>query len=118
MLRPSRFTDPEIVSVGPHEARAAGFPAKAALPPFGANGRAMTLEADTGFVRIVARDDNHVMLGVRAVGQGVSELSASFALALEMGARLEDIATVHVHPTLSEAFRETALAALGHALHA
>ena len=49
----------------------------------------------------------------------VSELSASFALALEMGARLEDIAaTVHVHPTMSEALREAALAALGHALHA
>ena len=86
--------------------------------PFRANGRAMTLQDDDGFVQIVARADNHVVLGVQAVGQGVSELSAAFSLALEMGARLEDIAlTIHAHPTLSEAFRELALAALGHPLH-
>ena len=48
----------------------------------------------------------------------VSELSAEFALALEMGATLEDVAgTIHVHPTLGEAFHESALRALGHAIH-
>ena len=58
------------------------------------------------------------MLGVQAVGAGVSELSAVFALALEMGARLEDIAgTIHAHPTMSEAFHEAALKALGKPLH-
>ncbi|MEO1798574.1 MAG: dihydrolipoyl dehydrogenase, partial [Pseudomonadota bacterium] len=52
------------------------------------------------------------------VGAGVAELSASFALAIEMGARLEDIAeTIHAHPTQSEAFQETALRSLGHGLH-
>ncbi len=115
------FTDPEIVSAGlsPDEARAAGFQIKAASFPFTANGRAMTLGAEDGFVRIVARADNHVVLGLQAVGQGVSELSAGFALALEMGACLEDIAeTIHVHPTLGECLREAALVALGHGLHA
>lgn len=114
------FTDPEIVSAGlsPDEARAAGQQVKVGSFPFVANARAMTLEGEEGFVRVVARADNHVLLGVQAVGQGVSELSGAFALALEMGARLEDVAaTVHVHPTLSEGFREAALAALGHALH-
>jgi dihydrolipoamide dehydrogenase len=78
----------------------------------------MSIEAGEGFVRVVGRADNHVVLGIQAVGQGVSELSAGFALALEMGTRLEDIAaTIHVHPTLSECLREAALAALGHALH-
>ena len=115
------FTDPEIVTAGlsPDAARAAGHTVKTASFPFTANGRAMTLEAEDGFVRIVARADNHVVLGLQAVGQGVSELSAGFALALEMGARLEDIAsTVHVHPTLGECVREAALVALGHGLHA
>jgi dihydrolipoamide dehydrogenase len=114
------FTDPEIVSAGlsPDEARAAGQQVKVGTFPFVANARAMTLENDEGFIRVVARADNHVLLGVQAVGQGVSELSGAFGLALEMGARLEDVAaTVHVHPTLSEGFREAALAALGHALH-
>ena len=114
------FTDPEVVVVGlsPDEAKAAGYETKVGLFPFQANGRSMTMEAEEGFVRIVARADNHLVLGVQAVGGGVSELSAGFALALEMGATLEDIAgTIHAHPTQSEAVQEAALKALGHALH-
>jgi dihydrolipoamide dehydrogenase len=114
------FTDPEIVAAGlsPEAAKAAHGEIRVGHFPFRANGRAMTLQDDDGFVRVVARADNHVVLGVHAVGQGVSELSAAFSLALEMGARLEDIAlTIHAHPTLSEAFHESALAALGHPLH-
>ena len=114
------FTDPEIVSVGlsPDEAKALGREIKIGLFPFQANGRAMTMLGEEGFVRIVARADNHLVLGIQAVGQGVSELSAAFSLAIEMGARLEDIAgTIHAHPTRSEAFPESAMKALGHALH-
>ncbi|WP_104664678.1 dihydrolipoyl dehydrogenase [Ensifer adhaerens] len=114
------FTDPEIVTAGlsPDEARASGIEIKIGQFPFQANGRAMTTLAEDGFVRIVARADNHLVLGIQAVGHGVSELSASFGLAIEMGARLEDIAgTIHAHPTQSEAFQESALKALGHALH-
>ena len=115
------FTDPEIVSVGlsPDDARAGGREVKVGLFPFQANGRAMTMEAENGFVRVVARADNHLVLGIQAVGRGVSELSTAFGLAIEMGARLEDIAgTVHAHPTQGEAFQEAALKALGMALHA
>jgi dihydrolipoamide dehydrogenase len=114
------FTDPEIVAVGlsPDAAKAAHGEIRVGHFPFRANGRAMTLQDDEGFVRIIARADNHVVLGVHAVGAGVSELSAAFSLALEMGARLEDVAlTIHAHPTMSEAFHESALAALGHPLH-
>lgn len=114
------FTDPEIVTAGlsPEEAKAAGFEIKSALFPFSANGRSMAVEAEEGFVRCVARADNHLLLGIQAVGKGVAELSAAFALALEMGARLEDVAgVIHAHPTQSEAFLEAALRTLGHALH-
>ena len=92
------FTDPEVVSVGlsPEEARALGREVKTGLFPFQANGRAMTMLGEEGFVRVIARADNHLVLGIQAVGQGVSELSAVFSLAIEMGARLEDIAgTIH-----------------------
>ncbi len=114
------FTDPEIVSCGlsPEEAKAAGMKIKTANFPFSANGRAMTMEAEEGFVRVVAREDNHLLLGVQAVGRGASELSAAFGLALEMGARLEDVAgTIHAHPTQGEALQEAMLRTLGHALH-
>ena len=58
----------------------------------------MTKQDDEGFVRIVARKDNHVVLGVQAVGAGVSELSSAFSLAIEMGARLEDVALTDPRP--------------------
>ena len=88
------FTSPEVVSVGlsPAEARQAGQEIRVGQYPFSANGRALTEAAEEGFVRIVARADNHLVLGIQAVGAGVAELAAGFALALEMGARLEDIA--------------------------
>ncbi|MEQ8584442.1 MAG: dihydrolipoyl dehydrogenase [Thalassobaculaceae bacterium] len=114
------FTDPEIVTVGlsPAEAEADGHRTISTLFPFQANGRAMTTAREDGFVRVVAREDNHLLLGVQAVGAHVSELAAGFALALEMGARLEDVAgTIHAHPTHGEAFQEAALRGLGHALH-
>jgi dihydrolipoamide dehydrogenase len=114
------FTEPEIVSVGlsPAEARAQGHEVVAATFPFSASGRALGMDAGEGFVRIVARKDDHLVLGVQAVGAHASELSGEFAHAMEMRAVLEDIAgTIHVHPTLSEAFHESALRALGHAIH-
>ncbi len=112
------FTDPEVVVVGksPSEVDAAGT--ITAMFPFAANGRSMTIESTDGFVRVVARRDNHLILGWQAVGRGVSELSAAFSQSIEMGATLEDVAaTIHAHPTLGEAVQEAALRALGHALH-
>ena len=114
------FTDPEIVCAGlsPEEAKRAGVETRIGLFPFAANGRAMTRHGEQGFVRIVAQAGTNLVLGVQAVGSGVSELSAAFGLAIEMGARLEDIAgTIHAHPTLGEGFQEAALKALGHAIH-
>ncbi|MEW6022344.1 MAG: dihydrolipoyl dehydrogenase [Pseudomonadota bacterium] len=114
------FTDPEVVVVGmsPGEAEKAGLDVISANFPFAANGRAMTIESTDGFVRVVARRDNHLILGWQAVGRGVSELSAAFGQSIELGATLEDIAgTIHAHPTLGEAVQEAALRALGHALH-
>ncbi|HEV2676046.1 MAG TPA: dihydrolipoyl dehydrogenase [Aliidongia sp.] len=116
------FTQPEIVSIGlsPAEAEAHGLETVVGQFPYMANGRALTLEGDKegGFVRVVARKSDHRIIGIQAVGSHVSELSGEFALALEMGAVLEDLAgTIHAHPTLSEAFHEAALKALGHAIH-
>lgn len=86
--------------------------------PFAANGRALTMEGGEGFVHVVARRDNHLVLGWQAVGTGVSELAAAFCCAIEMGARLEDVGgIVHAHPTLGEAVQESALRALGRAIH-
>ncbi len=114
------FTDPEIVTCGlsPDEAKAAGTEILTGQFPFSANGRAMTMQAESGFIRVVARKDTGLILGIQAVGSGISELSAAFSVAIEMGARVEDLgAVIHAHPTQSEGLQEACLKALGHALH-
>jgi dihydrolipoamide dehydrogenase len=114
------FTDPEIVTAGvtPEQAVALGIDCITGIFHFAANGRAMTMEASAGFVRVVARRDNHASLGWQAVGEGVAELVSTFGLSLEMQSRLEDIAgTIHAHPSLGEALQEAAFHALGRGLH-
>lgn len=114
------FTDPEIVSAGLSAslAKKEGIDIVTGQFPFRANGRAMTTEREEGFVRVIARKDNHLVLGIEAVGVNVSELSAAMALAIEMGSRLEDIAaTIQAHPTRGEGLAEAAMHALGSALH-
>ena len=116
------FTEPEIVSVGlsPEDAKAAGHPTIIGKFPLAANGRSLTQEAEKtgGFVRVVAREDDHRILGIQGVGTHISELVGEWTLALEMGALLEDIAaTIHAHPTMTEMTHEAVLATLGHAIH-
>jgi dihydrolipoamide dehydrogenase len=116
------FTEPEIVSVGlsAAEAAAKGIEIIIGQFPFAASGRALSMNAgeDGGFVRVIARADNRRVLGVQAVGAHISEMSGEFTTAIEMGAVIEDVAgVIHAHPTLSEAFGEAALRAIGAAIH-
>ncbi len=114
------FTDPEIGTVGMTEAEAedAGFDPVVGEMPFNASGRAMTTGHTDGFVRLVADDETGFVLGGQIVGPEASELVAEVALAIEMGATVEDLAaTVHTHPTLAEAVMEAAENARGRAIH-
>lgn len=111
------FTDPEVVSVGLLPAQAPEG-AKIAQFPFVANGKALSEHRTDGFVRVVADAEGREILGIQAVGAGVSEFAGAFALAIEMGATLADVAaTIHAHPTRGEAFHEAALRVLGRSLH-
>ena len=114
------FTDPEIGTVGmtEREAGEAGFDPVVGQMPLRASGRALTLGEREGFVRVVADSETGFVLGGQIVGPEASELVAELALAVEMGATLEDIAgTIHVHPTLSEAVHEAAMGARGESIH-
>jgi dihydrolipoamide dehydrogenase len=115
------FTDPEIASAGllESEARARGFKDLLISKfPFGANGRAVSMMETEGFVKMIADAKTHLLLGVHIVGPEASNLISEAALAIEMGARLEDLAlTIHPHPTLGETMMEAAEATLGHAIH-
>ncbi|WP_122088010.1 dihydrolipoyl dehydrogenase [Halalkalicoccus subterraneus] len=114
------FTEPEIGTVGlsPEEAEDDGFSPVVGQMPFRASGRALTTGHTEGFVRIVADEESGFVLGGQIVGPEASELIAEIGLAVELGATLEDVAaTIHTHPTLSEAVHEAAENALGHAIH-
>ncbi|MEF8855525.1 MAG: dihydrolipoyl dehydrogenase [Haloarculaceae archaeon] len=114
------FTDPEVATVGMTEAEAAeaGFDPVVGEMPLRANGRALSLDEKEGFVRVVGDGDDGFVLGAQIVAPEASELIAEVALAIEMGATLEDVAgTIHVHPTLSEAIHEAAMGARGESLH-
>jgi dihydrolipoamide dehydrogenase len=114
------FTDPEIGTVGMTEAEAeeAGFEPAVGQMPFRASGRALTTNHAEGFVRVVADEPSGFVLGAQIVGPEASELIAELALAIEMGATLEDVAaTIHTHPTLAEAVMEAAENAMGQAIH-
>jgi dihydrolipoyl dehydrogenase len=114
------FTDPEIATVGLLEPQAAaeGRRVKVAKVPFGAIGRALAQAQPDGFVKLVSDPQSKVLLGAAIVGADASNLISELALAIEMGATVEDLAlTVHPHPTLPEAVMETAEAALGQAIH-
>jgi dihydrolipoamide dehydrogenase len=114
------FTDPEIATVGltEAEARAQGYTVSVGNFPFGANGRALSVNESDGFVKLVGDSRSGKLLGAHIVGVEASNLIAEAALALEMGAQVEDLAlTVHAHPTLPETLMEAAEAALGHAIH-
>ncbi|WP_223633662.1 dihydrolipoyl dehydrogenase [Planococcus sp. 4-30] len=114
------FTDPELASVGLSEeqAKEEGFEAAAAKFPFAANGRALSLNATEGFVKLVSRKSDGLLLGAQIVGAGASDMIAELGLAIEAGMTVEDIAmTIHAHPTLAEITMEAAEVALGTPIH-
>lgn len=114
------YTDPEIAWTGlsEAEAREAGHEVVTGTYFFRSSGRAMSLDATDGFVKAIADATNKQLLGIVAVGRGVSEFIGEATLALEMGAFLEDVGlTIHAHPTMSEALQEAVEAALGKAVH-
>lgn len=114
------FTDPEIATVGlsEEEARQQGYDPIVGKFSFGALGRAVAIAHTDGFVKVIGDRASKLLLGATFVGPEAADLVAEAALALEMGASLEDVAlTIHAHPTLPEAFMEACKAALGEAIH-
>lgn len=115
------FSDPECASVGltEVEAKEQGYDVQAAKFTFASNGRALSLNAPEGFVKLVADKSSGIVLGAQIVGAEASNLIAELGLAIEMAAALEDIAlTIHAHPTLGEIAMEAAEVALGRPIHA
>ena len=114
------FTAPELAWVGltEEEARAQALDVTVGVFPLAALGRARTLGRIDGMVKVLAEKTTGLVRGAGIVGPSASDLIAEVALAVEMGATLEDLtATIHPHPTLSEAVMEAAEVAAGTCVH-
>src|SRR5699024_12878105 len=86
--------------------------------PFGANGRALSLNDREGSLKLITRQDDGLVIGGQIVGPNASEMIGEITLAIESGMTAEDIAlTVHTHPTLGEITMEAAEVALGTPIH-
>jgi dihydrolipoamide dehydrogenase len=114
------YTHPEVAWVGQNEqeVKASGVKYKVGTFPFSANSRAKTNLDTEGLVKIIADAETDRILGIHIIGPGAGEMIAEGTLAIEYGASSEDIGrTSHAHPTLSEAFKEAAMATYGKAIH-
>jgi dihydrolipoamide dehydrogenase len=114
------FSDPELASVGYTEAEAkeAGFDVVASKFPFAANGRALSLNETDGFMKLITRKEDGLVVGAQIAGPNASDMIAELGLAIETGMTAEDIAlTIHAHPSLGEITMEAAEVALGTPIH-
>ena len=108
------FTDPELASVGLTEAaaRELGHEVVVGKARFATSGRALTLGATEGVVKLVVDRADEVVLGVHLAGPDASDLISEGAVIVECALRLEDVlGTIHPHPTLGESVHDAALAA-------
>lgn len=114
------FTDPELATVGlsEQEAKDKGFNVKVGKFPFAANGRALALNEADGFLKLITRKEDGLVLGGQIAGPNASDMISEIGLAVESGMTAEDIAlTIHAHPTLGEITMEAAEVGLGKPVH-
>ncbi|KAK7203783.1 dihydrolipoyl dehydrogenase [Myxozyma melibiosi] len=114
------YTHPEVAWVGMTEeqVKEKGIAYNVGKFPFAANSRAKTNLDTEGWVKFISDKETDRILGIHIMGPNAGEMIAEGALAIEYGASSEDIArTCHAHPTLSEAFKEAAMATYGKAIH-
>ncbi|WP_010649564.1 dihydrolipoyl dehydrogenase [Oceanobacillus massiliensis] len=114
------FTEPELATVGltEQDAKDAGYDVKVGKFPFAANGRALSLNNSDGFLKLITRKDDGLVIGGQIAGPNASDMISEIGLAIEAGMTAEDIAlTIHAHPTLGEITMEAAEVALGTPIH-
>ncbi len=114
------YCHPQVASVGLTEraAKEKGIAYKVGKYPFGANGRALAVGDSEGFVKLILGEKHGEVLGAHIIGPEATELIAELGLAVKLEATHDDLeATIHAHPTLSEAVHEANGAAYGMAIH-
>ncbi|HOJ92714.1 MAG TPA: dihydrolipoyl dehydrogenase [Dictyoglomaceae bacterium] len=114
------FSSPEIAVVGltEEEAKEQGIDVVTGEVPFTANGKAVSMNATDGLVKVVARKEDNVIVGAQIVGPEASIMISELSLAIKKNLTLNDISdTIHTHPTLPETTAEAVKVPLGSVVH-
>lgn len=114
------YCQPQVASVGLTEraAKEKGLKFRVGKFPFSASGKARAVGEIDGFVKLLFGEPHGELLGAHIVGAEATELIGELGLAITLEATHEEIeATIHAHPTLSEAVHEAAGQAYGAAIH-
>ena len=114
------FTDPEIAWCGITEAEAHknNINVRVVKFPWGASGRALTLDRQDGLTKLIIDPQTERILGIGIVGVGAGEMIAEGVLAIEMGCVANDLKlAIHAHPTMSETMMESAEMFFGTSTH-
>lgn len=114
------YTHPEVASVGKteEELKASGVKYNKGIFPMQANSRARANGDTEGMVKLLADADTDRILGCHIMGPNAGEMIAEAVIGIEYGASSEDFGrTCHAHPTLSEAFKEAAMATYDKPIH-
>ena len=113
-----RILNWQLLDILKQDAKAEGIEVKTAKFPYAGNGRALSLDSTEGFVKLVTRKEDGVVIGAQIAGANASDIISELGLAVEAGITAEDIAlTIHAHPTLGEMTMEAAEVALGTPIH-
>ena len=114
------FTTPEIGTVGilAKEAKKLNLDVKVVKFPLAASGKAVAMNAKTGFVKLVVDKKQQTVIGGAVVGAHGTDLIATITQIIKDKITLEDaINTVYAHPTLSESIHEALLMADDRGIH-
>ena len=98
------FTTPECAMVGltEEQCEAQGLEYRALKSFYRANGRALSMEAEDGLVKILVGADGAI-LGAHILGAHAADMIHELTLAIHAGVKLPQLARmVHAHPSLSE----------------
>ena len=114
------YCQPQVASVGLTEqaCKDKGLKYKVGRYNFRPHGKAVATGENEGFVKLIFGDEYGELLGAHIIGHEATEMIAEACVAISSEATVDSLAaTMHAHPTMSEAFHEATLDALGRALH-
>lgn len=114
------YTNPEIASVGitEDEAKTTGLDVIVGKYIMGGNGKSLITREDRGFIKVVARADDHRLVGAQMMCARATDMISEMAVAIANNMTAEQmVKAIRPHPTYNEGVGEAIEELLGEAIH-